>query len=427
MMFLNPTYLWSLLALAVPVIIHLWSKKEGKVIQVGSLKLLQEADSKQSSRIQLNEWLLLLLRLLIIALLACILAGPRLKKKLENKPLVYVIEPSLLSNTQIMALVDTLEAPIRLLQPGFPAFQQEEIPDLNAIPPNYWQLASEMETLHADSIVVFTNAFQTGFNGMRPTVKANVNWVILDEGKPETAAVEAIQNGDEIALLAVSSDSKKLIFNTEKLPLNSNRLAIDHDSIKIAVGENQNRLALDTVKPLKIILVYEEDMIDEVKYMQASFSAIANYLESTIILDTVQKVPSNLNTYSHLVWLSSKPVINFSGQKLIYKPDSLASDLISHQSYSKTFYLTQSLNAANTIDSHLPEQLLAFLDFHPSLEEKIKPYDKRVVNRAELLPRVRSEKGIKREFSVVDSSKLFWIALVILLFAERILAHYRKQ
>ena len=59
MTFLNPTYLWGLLGLAVPLAIHLWSKMEGKTIKIGSIQLLTEANPKQASSIHLNELFLL--------------------------------------------------------------------------------------------------------------------------------------------------------------------------------------------------------------------------------------------------------------------------------------------------------------------------------------------------------------------------------
>ena len=100
MFFLNPSFLWALLGLSVPVAIHLWSKKEGKTIKVGSLKFLQESDSQKSSSIKLNEFWLLLLRMLLITILVFILAAPRLHYKSENSPITYLVEKSLFSSSK---------------------------------------------------------------------------------------------------------------------------------------------------------------------------------------------------------------------------------------------------------------------------------------------------------------------------------------
>jgi hypothetical protein len=50
MAFLNPLYLWALLGLAIPVAIHLWSRKEGRTIKVGSIKFLKGIGSQTSQQ-----------------------------------------------------------------------------------------------------------------------------------------------------------------------------------------------------------------------------------------------------------------------------------------------------------------------------------------------------------------------------------------
>jgi hypothetical protein len=160
MIFLNPAYLWALLGLAVPVAIHLWSRKEGRTIKIGSTKLLRESDPKQSSSIHLNELWLLFLRMLALTVLVLILAEPRLKQKSDPVPVTYLVENSLLSYEQVTSILDTVnsDASIRLLEPGFPEYDNDYLAE-DPVTPNYWQLAKEMEELETDSIVVFTNAF----------------------------------------------------------------------------------------------------------------------------------------------------------------------------------------------------------------------------------------------------------------------------
>ncbi|MEQ9166083.1 MAG: BatA domain-containing protein, partial [Fulvivirga sp.] len=61
MNFANSTYLFALLGFLIPIAIHLWNKKEAKVIKVGSIQFVPTQDSNQSKSIQLNEVFLLLL------------------------------------------------------------------------------------------------------------------------------------------------------------------------------------------------------------------------------------------------------------------------------------------------------------------------------------------------------------------------------
>jgi hypothetical protein len=45
--FAQPIFLWALTALAVPIGIHLLSRKEGKVVKMGSLRHLRETSTQQ--------------------------------------------------------------------------------------------------------------------------------------------------------------------------------------------------------------------------------------------------------------------------------------------------------------------------------------------------------------------------------------------
>jgi hypothetical protein len=78
--FLHPIGLLALAGLIVPLIIHLWNVKQGKTIKIGSIALLGESSRASSKSFKLNDWLLLVLRCLLLVLLAFILAQPYLKK-----------------------------------------------------------------------------------------------------------------------------------------------------------------------------------------------------------------------------------------------------------------------------------------------------------------------------------------------------------
>ena len=263
MFFLNPTYLWALLGLLIPVAIHLWSKKEGKTIKIGSIQLLSEADSKQNSSIQLNELLLLFIRLLLIALVVLIIAQPQIKKDLKNIKLTYLVEPSLLYNKSITNILDTItdDSSVRLLQNGFPELILEDTPIANQITPNYWQLAQQMNDLHSDSIIVFTNGLLKGLKGKRPEVNVNIEWIIIDDGETSEQVVKALKKDDDIELITSISNSLNTSFQKETLSLNSNNIEFNEakDSIKI----NNEWLLLETIKPLNVLIFNDKDFDKE--------------------------------------------------------------------------------------------------------------------------------------------------------------------
>lgn len=76
MAFLNPLFLFGLLAAGIPLIIHLWNRRSVVTIDFSSLMFLTAAHRENARRFQLRQLLILFLRMLIVALIALALARP---------------------------------------------------------------------------------------------------------------------------------------------------------------------------------------------------------------------------------------------------------------------------------------------------------------------------------------------------------------
>ena len=76
MAFLNPLFLFGLLAAGIPLLIHLWNRRRVVTIDFSSLMFLTAAHRENARRFQLRQLLILLLRMAIIALIVLALARP---------------------------------------------------------------------------------------------------------------------------------------------------------------------------------------------------------------------------------------------------------------------------------------------------------------------------------------------------------------
>jgi hypothetical protein len=76
MSFLNPAFLFALAASAVPLLIHLLSRRRAREVQFSSVRFLRQSDRKSMRRINLRRLILLLLRTAAIALVALAFARP---------------------------------------------------------------------------------------------------------------------------------------------------------------------------------------------------------------------------------------------------------------------------------------------------------------------------------------------------------------
>ncbi len=79
MSFLNPLFLFGLLAAGIPVIIHLFTRRRPREVRFPSLEFLTEVNQSEIRRLRLKQWLLLLLRTLAIAAVALAMARPAVR------------------------------------------------------------------------------------------------------------------------------------------------------------------------------------------------------------------------------------------------------------------------------------------------------------------------------------------------------------
>src|SRR5437762_3865001 len=79
MNFLNPLFLFGLAAAAIPVLIHLFTRRKPREIRFPSLEFLAEVNQSEIRRLRIKQWLLLLLRTLAIAAIALAMARPAMR------------------------------------------------------------------------------------------------------------------------------------------------------------------------------------------------------------------------------------------------------------------------------------------------------------------------------------------------------------
>lgn len=86
MSFLFPTFLFGLLAISIPVVIHLFNFRKYKKIYFTNVQFLKELKEESDNKSKLKEWLILLCRILAISCLVFAFAQPFIpgKKKLND-------------------------------------------------------------------------------------------------------------------------------------------------------------------------------------------------------------------------------------------------------------------------------------------------------------------------------------------------------
>src|SRR5882757_489284 len=79
--FAHPAYLWGLLAIALPILVHLFNQRRPRPLAFGAIEFVLRSQRQKARRLRLRQILLLALRCLLIAGIAVALSRPSLKPK----------------------------------------------------------------------------------------------------------------------------------------------------------------------------------------------------------------------------------------------------------------------------------------------------------------------------------------------------------
>jgi len=84
MTFLSPGYLAGLLFALLPILLHLFHRRRQRTVLFSDLRFLRQAERQRSRRFRIREWLLLLVRMLMVVLLVLAFARPVVKAALPS-------------------------------------------------------------------------------------------------------------------------------------------------------------------------------------------------------------------------------------------------------------------------------------------------------------------------------------------------------
>ncbi len=317
------TYTIGLLAAAgiiVPLIIHLWNIKKGKTLKIGSVFLLGESAKQSSKSFQIKEWLLFLLRSLLILMIAFLLAEPFLKTENSEKNIKGWI---LFNESKYADLSSKQKAEIKLLsENGFEIHdfdigfnkialvdsqsyfnkKASNIPPFSLIKQLNSQLAGDFKT------IVYTNLSQSKFQGSIPKVHLDleIRNIDLKDTLSQSVIYAFVGKQDSIKVLCMKSSTSQTTFETVNYSVNNKNLALNIDNGESFIRfKNQKNWVKVISKPLKIE-VYADDKQDAV-YLNSALKAIAGFTKTNIIINNPQQPSLISNDADWIFWLSEKP------------------------------------------------------------------------------------------------------------------------
>jgi hypothetical protein len=410
MLFSNPIWLWALTGLSIPIGIHLLSRKEGKVIRIGSIRHLQETNTQQFKGIRLNEILLLILRCSLIILFVLLVSGLSFHTETTGEMKWVLIERGLENNPEIKRQLDNFTQQgyeARWLADGFPL-----IKDSSSVSPavQYWKLINQLNSKDLGETIIISKNKIENFKGKRTSLPANIRWISVPSESMDYS-LRAAEYNDSIAIRTCHASVEKTHFTTQVVPTSTWNEAIKPspiDTIQINISAD------NAYKYDKKILVAALQAIDQ------SFP-----VEIKLTYLPMEKVNS-INTENWCIWLSSKPYNNSVSSNIIYLNPDLNNNILIRKSVNR-WVLTKRLNEEIALTQNLTLQLATIILPSEKLWDTSSQKDNRMLPDS-----VAWNKNITDEEKLatlpIQSASSYLIALLLLiLLLERVIAYQRNQ
>ena len=487
--FFSSTWLYASAGIIIPVLIHLWNVRQGKVLRVGSIALLTQSDRQQARSLKLKDLLLLIIRCLLIIALACLLATPYYKKQLtvkDEKGWILAsrsdIKPAY---TQYKSLLDSLTSAgfqFHYFEPSFPAAKLEEAvqnaSDSTGANINYWAMIKALnQQVPADlPLYVFTNNLLKNFNGRRPAVALNLNWKIIttrDTLAKYIADAYRTNTGSIRLALATSTPLATSIQVTEQSAaslFDSSTLSFTGLPVSNAADRQIGNVQPDT--STLTCVIYTTNYAKDAAYVQAALQAIQQYAKRSIKIKAANYISDLPEQHDWLFWLADQPVplkhqqnniVYYATGKVVVESTNLyakngpvesiplqrriqdtpgenatpvwvngfGDNILGLQKDKANWYAFYSRFNPMWNDlvwsSSFPALVMELL-YGPAMDT-IHAADIRTIDDAQIQPVMKTDAMNKNSnfFSLVDLSKVFWLLVFVLFCIERYLSFKGKK
>ncbi|MET4075610.1 BatA domain-containing protein [Hymenobacter sp. UYCo722] len=344
---LNPAALLALLGLLVPVAIHLWNRRPGREVAVGSLRWLAAGANRRLRNLKPEQLWLLLLRAALVAVLAVAVAGPIWRTALPTSRGVVLLSTEAAGLPALVGLKPTIDSlrgsgyALRWLAAGFPRVPggtwrklstgqagttADSLAALATKPRNQafaWaRVQQAVAAFPGQPLLVVTGAGLRNFGGSHAPLPAAVRWQVLPDTTSTAWLASAAQMGDTLSLLVGRSKENQTTFRRKKarkpqggqllqvpgLPpfrLQLNKNGGTNFVLKPALGADRE-IDLEAA-PTEISIYATPEFAADARYLEAALRAAGTALALPPRLRRLAASPAHLQA-DWTFWLSAEPL-----------------------------------------------------------------------------------------------------------------------
>ncbi len=463
----NPTYLWALLGLLVPLAIHLWSRKSGKTVKVGSTQWLIASENTRFSSVQFNEVGLFVIRALVVVLVVLILLD-----LVQNKPVsagqtaqTWVLtEEALLSDERARPQIDSLVKSglaLHLLKPGMPVVPSNELEKVavqvkqnqgNAIPINYWSYLSELDVQEnaPKKVILLAQNIQKRFQGSRPTLGLEVTWIDVPRPRKSVFLLDALQLpkdslwlqiglSDETGTEVIQEKVKRQVkVSIRDLPM----VVVKNQQVYFAQAPEEN-IPIRIPNPQKIEIRYTKPYRLDQQYFKVALEVVGEYMQTEVRVKSagLDETKQTALLEDNLDWViffgKTSDSIQWKGKvgkRQVWLQTSPTDQWFeSSKTQTNVYYLRQRPNPEVTpevLKEGFLEALTGMLFADPGVQQRLAKFDQRQVSQLQALPQKKkrwSDHGLPTQKETDSYHLWLWLALVAGIVTERMMQASREK
>ncbi len=382
MEWLNSQAFWWLTTLAIPVMIHLLSKKRQQVTKIGSTMFIVPSETMSSKSIHFTQWLLFIIRCLLIISLIFILAKLKLNSESDRKA-IYVedsVLPLIENNDKYNRLISTNGDGLVFSISGNQRGPYDFI--------NYWSFIHYLNSQNAEAVVYSANTLN-GFRGSSESLDTAIEWV-------------SVPIEDEI----VSNDT--IYGNTGAIPV---EFTISERLLKHKIFDSfPNGKSDTTFINIRASINSEDKLASFYKMIQA----INGYLpwEIAVTDNYVYDWIINIDTSTYM---EGPCILNYQ---------STNTSLNFYKMFDQNYKLSGHIDLKNLVISDILDQWTSEIIInHMNFDQ----YDKLRINSLPKFQRGNNKEKVKTYATGGNIISLpFWIIFFFLIILERIISHKSK-
>lgn len=212
----------GLFSLMIPIIIHLIHRSKGKVVWVGNIRLVRSVKKLRVTEVKLTQWLLLLIRLMLLALFVLLMAQVvYLSQFSENSDKRIYLTASWIAHAtsdEITEIVkNEIGTPVVLVSEKLPKLNSMSVDSIRLLigQKNLRKVSSDAlvdrlvkENLGLENTSIYTTNLETEFEQLRHPLAYQIDWHVKSLTDEQTHVVN--QSANTLNVLLVYEQSRTL-------------------------------------------------------------------------------------------------------------------------------------------------------------------------------------------------------------------------